>query len=282
MKFTRRNIGGLALGGFWATVACPAFGQEADLNKALGISDADIELLAQSSGQEEIKQLISEGVEVAGLSDRVKSDRQIAPEAVSLIVASEVTSKAAYTKKYTGVIWPRNASGPTIGIGYDLGYVTRNNFREDWSGYVDKATIDQLSFLCGVTGSNSKTEIAKLKQMPSIDYDTAYRQCVKEVLPRYTDELENTLKNCDRLSGKQLGALVSLSYNRGFSYRISSAKDKSGRYVEMRNIAKHMADGNFAKIPDELKSMRRLWANDSNVRGVALRRKIEAELFASG
>ena len=70
------------------------------------------------------------------------------------------------------------------------------------------------------------------------------------------------------------GALVSLAYNRGASF--SAPGD---RYREMRAIHDHMASGRFDKVPDEFRSMKRLWPNMAGLRN---RRDHEADLFAKG
>ncbi len=45
--------------------------------------------------------------------------------------------------------WPGGDSGITLGIGYDLGYVTVDQFESDWAPYL---TADQLKRLKGAIG----------------------------------------------------------------------------------------------------------------------------------
>jgi hypothetical protein len=47
----------------------------------------------------------------------------------------------------------------------------------------------------------------------------------------------------------------------------------------MRNIKSHMASKEFTAIPDEFRSMKRLWPD---MRGLQKRREREAELFEKG
>ena len=44
--------------------------------------------------------------------------------AIDLIVREEDSSPEFYAKHYQHFEWPQGASGPTVGIGYDCGYVT--------------------------------------------------------------------------------------------------------------------------------------------------------------
>jgi hypothetical protein len=71
-----------------------------------------------------------------------------------------------------------------------------------------------------------------------------------------------------------LGALVSLTYNRGASFG-----KQADRYREMSSIKAHMENSQFAKIPGEFRSMKRLWPG---VRGLQERREFEARLFEKG
>jgi GH24 family phage-related lysozyme (muramidase) len=278
----RRKISGQALAALLLAPSTFSFtsyakAENIDFAKILGLSEKEILLLAQTSDQAELKDLVAHGVAVAGLRDRVKSKRIIADRAIALIVASEVTSKTIYQKKYQGIIWPKQGSGPTIGIGYDFGQVSRNNFDEDWKDYLDEAMIAHLYPLCGVKGKDSVAAIKAIATPPKIEFDLAYKQFIAELLPRYTDELEHNLENCAKLNDKQLGALVSLSFNRGFSYH------KSGpRYQEMRNIASHMAKSDFSLIPAEFRKMPRIWKGQDIEAGMKIRREVEAKMFEEG
>ena len=93
-------------------------------------------------------------------------------------------------------------------------------------------------------------------------------------MPNWSDKVKRTLPNTDKLSEDSFGALVSLAYNRGASF--SMADD---RHKEMRSIKEHMANEEFDEIPDEFRSMKRLWPN---MRGLVDRRESEAKLFEDG
>jgi GH24 family phage-related lysozyme (muramidase) len=82
------------------------------------------------------------------------------------------------------------------------------------------------------------------------------------------------LPNTGKLGPDSLGALVSLTYNRGASY------PKAGeRYKEMRAIKTHMTNKAYFKVPAEFRSMKRIWPD---VPGLQARREREAKLFELG
>jgi hypothetical protein len=71
----------------------------------------------------------------------------ISRAAFDLVVAQEVTSQAAYERKYRRVLeYPGEQSGPTGGIGYDFGTQTRAQISADWG---DKVDAGMLRILCG-------------------------------------------------------------------------------------------------------------------------------------
>ncbi|MBZ9815737.1 glycoside hydrolase family protein [Mesorhizobium sp. CA7] len=213
------------------------------------------------------------GLETAPLQG-AKSSRQISPEAVDLIIASEITDERTYERRYRGVIWPRGHSGPTCGIGYDIGFVTVGGLRSDWEGYIGKPVVDALASGCGVTGTAARDLLPSFAGT-AIDWETALREFKTEMLPRYTAIVERYLDNTDQLSAKSLGALVSLVYNRGASFRLNG-----DRFTEMRAIRDHMHAKAFDQIPPEIRRMKRLWAADLS--GLWVRRDAEAALFEVG
>lgn len=66
---------------------------------------------------------------------------KVSRASINKIIEFEVTSREVYTRKYERPIWPEGFSGITIGIGYDLGYVTVKQFMEDWGGVLSGADL---------------------------------------------------------------------------------------------------------------------------------------------
>lgn len=205
-----------------------------------------------------------------------RSSRTISERAIKLIVSFEVTSEQMYRRKYQGAIWPKGASGVTVGIGYDVGYVIRAWLYEDWGGLIEPTTLSQLEIAVGKKGEAAGVLLPQLNAFQA-SWSTAYRQFRERTLPLYIAETTSALPNCDKLSDKSLGALVSLVYNRGASFR-----NVGDRYSEMRAIRLHMVQERFELIPNELLSMKRIWEDNPSMRGLLARRELEAKLFQAG
>lgn len=215
----------------------------------------------------------NEGLETQQLGG-AGSSTPISQGAFDLIVEFEVSSKAVYERKYRSTIWPKEQSGVTIGIGYDVGYATKAQLWDDWKGSIPDAMITALEKAIGVTGAPADAVARRLHPSVDISFDAAIAVHRRKVVPRWVALVEHSLPNTGALKPDSLGALVSLTYNRGATF------SKAGeRYREMRAIKKHMADRDFAAIPAEFLSMRRIWPN---VPGLQSRREREAKLFRVG
>jgi GH24 family phage-related lysozyme (muramidase) len=210
-----------------------------------------------------------------------KSSTKIASKASELIIGCEVSSKTVYESAYYQPTWPRGASGVTIGMGYDVGYVSPADLAADWNGILNATEMSLLSHACGVTGDAAAALLSGMQSV-SISWDDATKEYFGETQPRYVGLAEASLQNTDELTPESLGALVSLVYNRGASFSIPESKDPTNRFREMRNIKSHMANKAYDQIPAELVSMRRIWLGVKDMRGVVLRREAEAALFAYG
>jgi hypothetical protein len=200
----------------------------------------------------------------------------ISKAAFDLIVSEEVSSQATYTARYQRPEWPGGASGITIGIGYDCGYATADKIRSDWTARIPPEMVEALVRVAGVSGEAAHSRLAGIRPLVSVPWAAAIDVFANVDLPKWTATVRKALPNCDKLSPDCFGALVSLAYNRGPSF--SNAGD---RYAEMRSIKAHMAAQQFDKIPADFRSMKRLWASTS-LRGVALRRDHEADMFQRG
>lgn len=200
----------------------------------------------------------------------------ISQGAFDLIVAEEVSSQATYTARYQHPERPGGASGITIGIGYDCGYSTPERIHADWDGKIPSSMVNALIGIAGLTGDRAQARLASVRSLVTVPWQAAIDVFANTDIPRWAATVRKALPNCDKLSPDCFGALVSLAYNRGASF--STAGD---RYAEMRAIKAHMAAQQFDKIPDDFRSMKRLWTSPS-VRGVATRRDHEAALFQKG
>jgi GH24 family phage-related lysozyme (muramidase) len=102
----------------------------------------------------------------------------------------------------------------------------------------------------------------------------AVAEFTEQSAPRTVGQTEGALANTGELSSDSLGALVSLVYNRGASFKAAGP-----RYLEMRTIKGLMDAKQYALIPDQIRAMKRLWPA---VAGLQRRRDAEADLFQAG
>jgi hypothetical protein len=194
--------------------------------------------------------------------------------AIDLIVAEEVSSQAVYEKKFQHPEWPGGMSGVTIGIGYDCGYSTPTVIQGDWDNKLSVAMVAALEAVAGIHGTPAASHAHELRNVVTVPWEAAMAVFIGRDIPKWEGIVIKALPNAIQLAPDSFGALVSLAYNRGPSF--SNAGD---RYREMRAIKDHMAKEQFAEIPDEFRSMRRLWPNMTGLRN---RRDHEAALFEKG
>jgi hypothetical protein len=214
---------------------------------------------------------------VRAVAPRYKpSSVKVSDDTLRMIIASEVSSQARYEARYQQPLWPGGTSGVTIGVGYDVGYATPDWLQEDWGDILPATDLQLLKSACKVTGAHAN---AMLKSVATvrIGWDDAYKQFSTTALPRWTAETIGSLPNAEKLPPDCLGALVSLDYNRGPSWKLLG-----DRYTEMRAIRLHMVNEEYNLIPAQIRSMSRLWANQPGMEGLVIRRNLEAALFEKG
>lgn len=204
------------------------------------------------------------------------STRAISDRARALLILFEVTGETRYKAAYRRPVRPGGASGVTIGIGYDVGYAKPAWLEEDWDGLLDARSIDRLKVACGVSGARANALIPSLRDV-EIPWKAAERQFRERAVPRWTAVTLTALPNAAELSDHSLGALVSLVYNRGPSFRKTGS-----RYQHMRAIRLAITTRRFADIPAQIEAMKVLWPANGPVAGLRTRRDLEAKLFRAG
>lgn len=199
----------------------------------------------------------------------------ISDKARDLIVAAEVTSKAAYEKKYQRPEWPGGGSGVTVAIGYDLGMASAKKIRDDWRGKVSDEMLAVMASCAGVHGAPAKGLCAKVRGSILIPWDLAIEIFDTVDVPEWELTVVRHIPKAKELDPTRLGVLVSLAYNRGASF------DKDGdRYREMRAIKKAVQAGDLGAVPGQIRAMKRLWSK-KELPGLHVRREDEAKLWES-
>lgn len=146
----------------------------------------------------ELKQRAEQALTAAGLP--------ISQEAIDLIISSEGLNQPGK--------WPGESSGITLGVGYDLGHVTPEQFRKDWG---DKLTPDQMNRLeqvIGLTGRDAKAVAGRFGDI-NISREDAAKVFHEATLPEYFVRTQAAFPGMENLSPDVQGVLTSLVINRG-------------------------------------------------------------------
>jgi Bacterial toxin homologue of phage lysozyme, C-term len=232
----------------------------------------------------EVQAELSQGI--AALSGSAESDRAqlsilsaaaeygISLGSIELLVLFEISGRIVYEKRYQKPVYPGGSSGVTIGIGYDLGRVSANEFKAAWGAHFTPEVLEMLSQYASLTGDQAKDAIPHLANI-IIPYDTAVQVFSDQTLPGAVAQTRQVFSNTEDLHPDSFGALVSLVLNRGPSL---SADD---RRREMRTIAQYMREKKFDAVPAEIRSMKRLLTSPE-MAGLRLRREREALQFEQG
>jgi hypothetical protein len=190
---------------------------------------------------------------------------------LDLIIAFEVGSPKRYEQKYRRPIWPQGESGVTIGIGYDLGHVSKEELESDWGPHLEEPARAALRGALGVSGKPAEQLARNLASQVDIPYAAAEQVFHVHTLPRYAARTQRAFKGVEKLPADAQGALLSLVYNRG-------ADLKGERRTEMAEISRILLDDKgdkLERIAVQFESMRRLWPT---VKGLRDRRSSEAAL----
>jgi len=173
--------------------------------------------------------------------------------------------------------WPGGESGITIGIGYDLGFATAEQFRGDWGDCLPAADCDTLCGVLGLTGQKAKARAMEFKAI-RISRADAEKVFMQRSVPDAQRQTEKAFPGVDKLPPDAQGALVSLIYNRG--PRMTDRDPKTQDRREMRAIRDAVPRGDLKEIATQLRSMKRLWEN-KGMGGLLKRRDAEADLVES-
>lgn len=193
----------------------------------------------------------------------------VSREAVDLIIEFETGGKAYYQKRLKSPTWPGGASGVTVGLGYDLGYNTRSQILSDWSS-IPKGPREALASAAGYKGMAAKHRTPALKWIV-IPWQEAEKVFVGSTMPRFGRMTGNAFPGILKTHPHVQGSLLSVVFNRGASMTGASR-------TEMRNIRDHIRAGRTARVPGEIRRMKRLWVG-KGLDGLLRRREAEARLI---
>ena len=195
---------------------------------------------------------------------------------VTFIARAEVSGPRNYRLKFKNPVWPSPKSGITIGIGYDLSSVSREQLQADWADHLQPDAIIRLGRVLGKRGSADRLGRVRDIEVPLPDAVTVFLQ---RSLPDYGERARSIYPQVDDLTPARRTALLSIVYNRGTRLRDSDPVRKER--LEMRTIRKLLAAGRFDEIADQIDAMSRLW-DPGKQPGLVQRRHDEARLWRSG
>lgn len=194
----------------------------------------------------------------------------IDPAVVALVVRWEVGSPAQYVRKYQGVICPGGASGPTIGIGDDLGHQTAAEIRRRWGWHPD---VERMVTASGVTGPAACRSWRNAHLDIRVSYADAIRVFTMHAWPKYSAMAARAYRNgWTTLTPAHQDALKSNGYNRGFSFLGS----RRAELVVIRDQCVPVS--NAPCTATQLRASCRVWDNQPEIRkGLCARRHAEAD-----
>lgn len=197
----------------------------------------------------------------------------VSKKGLDLILESEISSEATYNAKYKNPIWPKSASGITIGIGYDLGFETTTKIEKDWAGSISASDIKKLKTVAGIKGTAARDALANNKggiKSVSVPFIKAKEVFYMNSMPSYARSTRAIYPDIVKLPPDAQAALVSIVYNRGASL-------SGDRRKEMKNIVSLVSKADLKGIAAQIRSMKRLWTTAAT-KGLVTRREKEAIL----
>jgi GH24 family phage-related lysozyme (muramidase) len=193
---------------------------------------------------------------------------------LKLIYEYEVGGGEKYYNKYLKrFTWPGAASGPTIGIGIDTAYYSKEELAEIFSYLPAKhrRLVENASGKKGKAGEEyTKTLSATKIEMP---WNLAERIFMFTTWKKFANLAESVFPQLEDLCGDAYGAIVSLVFNRGSSLKGDSR-------LEMRQIKWLIPNKDYAGIAEQIRKMKRLWQG-RGLDGLVRRREAEAAAVES-
>jgi hypothetical protein len=202
---------------------------------------------------------------------------------VAFIALEETGGLEYYNANTRWPHFPGEASGITIGVGYDLRYNSREDFLATWGRYLPESALTELGKDIGKKGSEARAD--EIRQLGiEVPFKSAWPVFIQKTLPRFYKDTKAIYPSLDHLPGLCSSILVSIVFNRG--------NDLSGdRRKEMRTIQtilakadqvgldKEQVRAHLAEVEDQIVLMKRLWGLGS---GLFKRRQSEANLWRTG
>jgi hypothetical protein len=198
-------------------------------------------------------------------------------KSLDLILEFEVGGGENYYNKFLkNPVWPEGQSGVTIGIGYDLGYVNKSEFSEDWKD-LPKEIFDRLYKVVGIKGYNAKNLIRGLRDIV-IPWDLALKVFNNKTVTKFYNLTRETFPNFDNLPEDAKGGLVSLVFNRGAALEGDRRREMKLIRDGMKLVSNYDQKA-LTFIANQIRNMKRIWIGGAIEKGMSRRRDAEAKLI---
>lgn len=188
------------------------------------------------------------------------------------VINFETGGESYYNKFLKRASWPGGQSGVTIGIGADLGYLSKEEFDKYFAKYFTDNENNKLRSVIGLKGQSAKSALAKVKGI-ELSWDNAKKIFVDWTLPKFWRLTNGIWPGVDELCENAQIALTSIVFNRGSSLKGSGRR-------EMVNIQSLVKKKDYKGIAQEIRDMKRLWQG-KGLDGLLKRRDIEAKMVES-
>lgn len=193
---------------------------------------------------------------------------------LKLIYDFEVGGGESYYNKFLKrFTWPGLSSGPTIGIGVDCAYYSKQELEKLFSFLQH----NERNLVSGSTGKTGEAGKAYTKILRDAGIEVSWQQAQKIFLNttwvKFSRLTDRVFPSSDDLCDDAYGALVSLVFNRGGSLVGDSRS-------EMRDIKNLIPSRNYHAIARKIRSMKRLWFG-KGFDGLIERREREAKMVES-
>ena len=198
-------------------------------------------------------------------------------KSLKLIFDFEVGGGENYYNKFLkNPVWPGEQSGVTIGVGYDVGYVNKTEFSNDWKD-LSKEVFNRLYKVVGVKGYQAKELARRLKDI-TIPWELSVKVFMNKTVKKFYDLTQKTFPNFDKLPEDAKGGLVSLVFNRGAALEGDRRREmKAIRDIMARTV--NFDEKALSQISDQIRKMKRIWIGGSIEKGMSRRRDAEAKII---
>jgi len=201
----------------------------------------------------------------------------LSKKALDLILEFEVGGGENYYNKFLkNPTWPGEQSGVTIGVGYDLGYVNKTEFTNDWKE-LNQKDFDRLYKIVGTKGIAAKDLIRGLKDI-AIPWDLALKVFNNKTVTKFYNLTQQTFPNFDNLPEDAKGGLVSLVFNRGNALEGDRRREMKLIRDGMKLVSNYDQKA-LTFIANQIRNMKRIWVGGSIEKGMSRRRDAEAKLI---